>query len=445
MPALGADMEAGTLIEWHVAPGDAVRRGDVVASVDTSKAEMDVESFYDGEVERLLIEPGDRVPVGTPIATVREAGRPAAPRSRRGVAPEPQAEAAVPSPADAAAPAPAPRLAPAPPPAPAPPTQSDGRQRVSPLARRVAATLGIDPADVTGSGRGRAVTRADVELAAGRRAEAQAVGPPAPSERPADEPQRPDHAAKPRTSAPLAVPPPPPPAPSAQPSRPPLADRRDTMRATTATLMARSKREIPHYYLEQEIELTAALDWLADRNAELRPAARMIPAVLLLGATARAAREHPLLNGFYLDGAPRAADRVDLGVAISLRGGGLVAPALHDADRATPEAMMAALGELTLRARQGRLKASEMTDATLTVTSLGDLGADKVHGVIHPPQLALVGFGSIRERPWAANGLVGARPTVVATLAADHRASDGAQGSRLLARIDELLQRPEEW
>ena len=188
----------------------------------------------------------------------------------------------------------------------------------------------------------------------------------------------------------------------------------------------------------------AALDWLTDHNAELSPAQRVIPAALLLAASARGVRAVPALNGFFLDGKPQPAEHVHLGVALSLRGGGLVAPAIHDADRLSLDELMAALRDLAARARAGSMRGSEMADPTITVTNLGDRGADKVLGVIYPPQVALVGFGAIRERPWAADGMVGARPLTIATLAADHRVSDGHDGSLLLAEINRLLQQPEE-
>jgi pyruvate dehydrogenase E2 component (dihydrolipoamide acetyltransferase) len=168
----------------------------------------------------------------------------------------------------------------------------------------------------------------------------------------------------------------------------------------------------------------------------------VLPAALLLKATALAAREVPALNGFWHDGF-EPAPAVHLGVAVSLRGGGLLAPAIHDADQLSLDDMMRALRDLVERARAGRLRSSEMSDPTLTVTNLGDQGADEVHGVIYAPQVALVGFGRILERPWASGGMLGVRPTVRATLAADHRASDGHEGSRLLAAIDRLLQAPE--
>lgn len=208
--------------------------------------------------------------------------------------------------------------------------------------------------------------------------------------------------------------------------------------------MARSKREIPHYYLESVIDLRGVLAWLADLNEGRAIADRILPAAVLLKVAALAAREVPGMNGFYRDGAFEQQEHVHLGVAVSLRGGGLIAPALHDADRLPLAELMAGMKDLVTRARTGRLRASEMSDPTVTVTSLGEQGAELVHGVIYPPQVALVGFGRIVERPWAVDGMLAVRPTVTVTLAADHRVSDGHQGGLLLAAIEDRLKRPEE-
>ncbi|HLF39969.1 MAG TPA: 2-oxo acid dehydrogenase subunit E2, partial [Acidimicrobiia bacterium] len=158
---------------------------------------------------------------------------------------------------------------------------------------------------------------------------------------------------------------------------------------------------------------------------------------------ARAAREVPELNGFWVDGGFRPAGAVHVGVAISLRGGGLVAPAIHDCDGLDLDDLMVQLRDLVARARKGVLRASEMADPTITVTSLGEQGAEAVYGLVYPPQVALIGFGRIAGRPFAADGMLGVRPVVTATLAADHRASDGHQGGLLLAAIDRQLQHPE--
>lgn len=206
--------------------------------------------------------------------------------------------------------------------------------------------------------------------------------------------------------------------------------------------MARSKKEIPHYYLRATIDLAGAAGWLDEANAGRPPEERLVLAALLLKATARAATLVPEMNGFYVDGAfsPRAA--VHLGVAVSLRSGGVVAPAIHDADRLAVDQLMAALRDLVGRARRGVLRSSEVSDPTLTVTNLGDLGVDEVFGVIYPPQVALVGFGRVAPHPVAWEGMVGVHPCVTATLSADHRVSDGHRGGRFLSEIDRLLQDP---
>jgi pyruvate dehydrogenase E2 component (dihydrolipoamide acetyltransferase) len=216
------------------------------------------------------------------------------------------------------------------------------------------------------------------------------------------------------------------------------------MRQAIARLMARSNREVPHYYLETTIELSEPLAWMRARNRELDVAQRIVPAALVLRAVARAAARHPELNGFWVEDAFRPGDGVHLGVAISLRGGGIVAPAIHDADDLSAVELMAQLRDLVERARSRRLRRAELTDPTITVTNLGEQGVDLVHGVIHPPQVALVGVGRVLERPWAVDGMVGVRPLVRVTLAADHRATDGFVGSRFLAEVDRQLHTLEE-
>ena len=400
MPSLGADMDSGVLLEWRVKPGDRVKRGDIVALVDTQKAEIEIEVFDDGVVAELLVPEGERVPVGTPIARIG-AGEAAAVVPAPPAAPAGNGRAAVPAEELAAT-----------------------RRRVSPVARRTAAVLGVDLDAVPGTGPRGAVTKADVERAAAR--------PAAPAAEPAAPPAEP--------VAPVAEPV----APAARPSAPPAADRNAAMRSAIAQLMARSKREIPHYYLAEDVDLSTALAFLERRNLELPVAERLLPAALLAKATALAVREVPELNGFWTDGAFQPASGVHLGFAVALRGGGLIAPALHNTDERPLTDLMGAIRDLVRRARAGTLRASEMSDPTLTLTNLGERGTGAVYGVIYPPQVALVGFGRIAERPWAEGGMLAARPVTTATLAADHRQSDGATGGRLLSAIARNLQRPEE-
>lgn len=413
MPTLGADMTEGKITAWHVAPGDEVHHGDIIATVDTSKAEIDVEVFEDGVVQDLLVAVGEQVPVGTPLAVIGPPGAAAEVRPAPEPAPEHVAAAAPPPPHDGGAPpvepappdVPAPVHRAAPPPTGAPPPSH--RPRISPLARRVAADKGIDPATLTGTGPHGSVVREDVERAVAGTA-----------------------------AAPVAAPPVRPPAPA--------DDRAAAMREAIGALMARSKREIPHYHLALDIDLHVAQAWVARRNEDLPLPERLAVAGVLLAATARAAAAYPDMNGFHTEGTFRPGDGVHLGIAISLRAGGLLTPAIRDADRMSVDELMTALRDVVRRARSGGLRASELAAPTLTVTDLGERGVDLVHGVIYPPQVALVGFGAVRPRPWADGDALAVRPVVTATLAADHRVSDGHRGGLFLREIDRLLQAPED-
>jgi len=461
MPALGADMDEGTVLEWLVKPGDEVHKGDVIAVIDTAKAAIDAEAFCSGTIEQLVTGVGQTVPVGTVLATITEEAAPSAPvapagrgaqkRPSRPKAPrkrEPEHVAEPSHPLPTISPlirqrarelgvdlatlrgsgrggsvtrADVERAAARPQKAPAPPGGAERRIRVSPWARRVAAELGVDLGRVTGSGPAGSVRETDVRRAAASREPGPAGQAPAPSQagrRP------PTAAAGPRARS--------------------AAERTLSMRQAIARLMARSKREIPHYYVSTTVDMTSALDWLRGRNRELEVSERLVPAALLIKAAALAARQVPGVNGYWTDDQFCPAGAVHLGLAISLRGGGLLTPALHDAaDLRLPE-LMSRMRDLVIRARAGRLRSSELTDATITVTNLGDQGVESVFGVIYPPQVALVGFGKILERPFAVGGLIGVRPVVVTTLAADHRASDGYTGARYLTAISDLLQKPEE-
>jgi pyruvate dehydrogenase E2 component (dihydrolipoamide acetyltransferase) len=426
MPSLGADMEEGTLLEWLVRPGDTVHKGDIIAVVDTNKAAVEVECFTTGLVQRLLIDPGTRVPVGTILATIEA---PAAALAEAATAPG-QVPVMGPAPARPGPPEPAPAGPPSP--------------VTSPLVRRLARERRVDLATVTGTGPGGRITHADVEHAA----------TPAPRLRVSPLARRlageldvdlaTVHGTGPGGAigvedVRLAAKPPSTPQPAAD-----REARMQAMRATIAALMARSKREIPHYYLADTVDLGAAMVWLHERNRRLPVPERLVPAALLLKASALALRSVPELNGFWLDGAFAPGAGIHLGVAVSLRGGGLIAPAIHDADTLDLPTLMARMRDLVTRARAGRLRGTEMADPTITVSNMGEQGSESIFGVIYPPQVALVGFGRVVERPWAVNGLLGIRPIVTVSLAADHRATDGATGARYLDRVNRLLQHPEE-
>jgi pyruvate dehydrogenase E2 component (dihydrolipoamide acetyltransferase) len=215
------------------------------------------------------------------------------------------------------------------------------------------------------------------------------------------------------------------------------------MRAAIAAAMTRSKREIPHYYLTETIDLGSALAWLESGNATKSPQDRLLPAALLLKASALALRKTPRLNGLFLDGEFKPGEGIHIGWVVSLRGGGLIAPAIRDADRKSLSEIMGALRDVVERARKGSLRSSELGSATITVTSLGDRGAETVAAIIRPPQVAIIGFGRIVTRPWVVDGRIEARSVVAATLAGDHRVTDGHAGGLLLSNIRDLLQEPD--
>lgn len=363
MPSLGADMEAATLIEWKIKPGDSIKRGDVVAEVVTEKGDIEVESFLTGTVEQLVVQPGVKVPVKTVMAIVRTEG---------------EAEQ---MPAAAPAPTPAPAAAPR-------------RLRISPAAQKRIEAEGLDAATITGTGPNGTITIADVEAA---------------------------RAAKPEKEETSAA-----------------------MRRAIARAMSRSKREIPHYYLADTIDMTNALAWLERENASRELPRRLLYSALLIKAVALAVHDAPEMNGTYADEQWTPSDAVHVGVATSLRTGGLIAPAIHDVANKSVDEVMTALRDLVNRVRSGGLRSSELSDPTITVTSLGDRGCESVFPVIYPPQVAIVGFGTLVERPWAEHGMIGARRVIHASLAGDHRVSDGHRGALFLRAIGERLQKPEE-
>ena len=386
MPSLGADMDKGRVVEWLKKPGDRIARGDVVAVVETQKGAFEIEVFEEGVLSEILVAVGIEAPVGAVLARIDGVG----------AAPLAAAPPLVPPLGPPVRPAPPPTPTRAPPTVPAPPPGE--RLRISPAAARRALELGVDVRGLRGSGPQGAIAVADVEAAVKK--------PAAPAPRRGFDPA--------------------------------------AMRQAIALAMARSKREIPHYYLSLPIDMGRALEWLAGANARRDVERRLLPGVLLLKATALALRRVPELNGFWVDGAPKLSTAIHLGWAISLRGGGLIAPAIRDADKLTVDQAMSALRDLVMRARTARIRGSEMMDPTITVTSLGERGAESVLGVIYPPQLAILGFGAPREAPAVVAGQLTVRPLIRATLSGDHRATDGEAGSRLLSAIDGLLQKPED-
>lgn len=414
MPSLGADMEEGTLVEWAVALGDTIARGEVIAVIETQKGAIEIECFEDGVVSDLLVDVGKAVPVGTPLAMIGNEAEPDVPE------PAPPEVPASPPPTEPPAqmpelPGESPVELPDQGPAEAPdlppeegaasvtraspePTENI---RASPAARARARELGIDLRGIQGTGPAGVIVLGDVART-----------------QPASDVQ--------------------------QALDPPERDAKAEMRKAIAAAMVRSKQTIPHFYLSQTIDVQPAQKHLANLNADRPPSDRLLFGALLVRATALAAKECPTLNGHYTDDGFHPSAEINVGLAIALRGGGLVAPALMQADALDLEQTMVAMRDLVSRARTGRLRGREMTAGTLTLSSLGDKGAEEMSGVIFPPQVALVGLGSPAVRPWIVDGTVEARSVVHLTLSVDHRANDGRQASRFIAAFETHLQTPEE-
>ena len=416
MPSLGADMEAGTLVEQLVSPGNAVRHGDIIAAVETQKGVIEIEAFEDGILEEWLVELGTEVPVGTPLANIKvgdvsptqdlsecqndpEPGKPEAP--------QPQDPAPSPSqPEDPAPCDPSPQ-----PPGPEVPTPEfpepeihrarvaarsstkEGKPRllITPAARRLAAQSGIDLHSITAKSHGIPIGRADIAAMA--------------------KPIRPE----------------------------PLNE----MRSAIAAAMSRSKREIPHYYLSHQADLTNTDAFLTKTNKNRPPQNRLLLGVLYLRAVSLAVKKVPEMNGHFQEDRFQASQDINVGLAISLRGGGLVAPAILKTDTMQLDDLMKEMSDLVARVRAGRFRSRELSDATITLTSLGDRAVSQIFGVIYPPQVAIVGIGTPVLRPWIHEGKIVPRLIADITLSADHRVSDGRRGALFLKTIAESLFTPE--
>lgn len=407
MPSLGADMEFAVLVEWLAKPGDHLKPGDLIAVVETDKGAIDIEVFEDCVVDSLLVDPGTEVKVDAVLARLRP-GDGTVPASAEAAAEITSLAGSVPT-SPVSTPAPrtvaaetvvAARMAKGMAPAPVRPAVMPALGaglRASPAARARAAAMGMDLREVRGSGPAGAVLLADLPAHA-----AATAGAPR------------------RGFAP------------------------DAMRRAIAAAVSRAKREIPHYYLTHTVGLGAAMAWLAQENTRRAVADRLLPAALLLKASALALGKHRDFVGHYRDETFQPAAGIHVGWAIALRGGGLIAPALHDVDQQDLTGLMRALRDLVQRARNGGLRGSELRDAAITITSLGERSAETVLPIIYPPQVAMLGFGSIVQRPWLTeDGGLAAQPVVTITLAADHRVTDGHLGGLLLADIAQHLATPE--
>ncbi|MBI2723759.1 MAG: 2-oxo acid dehydrogenase subunit E2 [Chloroflexi bacterium] len=434
MPQMGADMVEGTILKWLKHEGDEVARGEIIAEIETDKANVEIEAFESGIFRATLAHEGDVVPVGGVIAVI------AAPTDdisqyANGSAPTSDAPPAVPPAAKAAAPAEAQSTASAPasaapqstplaerPPTPPPPRDvrppqplaaeapaapAEHRLRVSPVARRIAEERGIDLRTVRGSGPDGRIIKRDLDGAPPSAAPSSVV------------PQQATSAAgAPDVATPVEM---------------------TKMRQAIARRMAQSKREAPHYYLLVDIDMTAASSFRTDANAALPQGERISVNDLIVRACALALAEHPAFNATVQGDAIERHSAVNVCIAIA-KEDGLIAPALLDTTSLA--AIARGSKDLVARAKSGALRAEELTAGTFTVTNLGAFGVETLIGIIQPPQTAILGTGSVMPQVVARDGVPVVREMMKVALSADHRVTDGAQGARFLAEIKRLLEQP---
>lgn len=406
MPSLGADMEYGTLVEWRKKPGDELKRGDIIADVDTQKGLIEIEVFDEGVLEEQLVQEGQKVPVGTVLALIRplieagaeeseipEAIQPIEEREKEIDKPSPVGEKVV-VPRDSM-----------------PSHPESKRVKISPLAKSMAEANEIDISKLEGTGPAGAIVKADIDGALAKKK----------MEASTEKVEKEDLAASQKDIA---------------------GPSTDAIRQAVAAAMSKSNKEIPHYYLEKRMDMSKAMNWIKEANKERSVQQRLLPVALLIKAVAKALDEVPDLNAVWENGLQRK-NEINIGFVVSLRSGGIMVPAILNADMKTIDEIMETLNDIIPRARAFKLRSSELSQSTFIITSIGEGGADKVFGVIYPPQVGIVGFGEIREEPVAEYGLIGIRPVIDVTLAADHRATDGLIGGRFLSAINKYLQNPE--
>lgn len=427
MPQMGADMTEGTIVKWFKAVGETVNRGEMLAEIETDKANVELEAFESGTLLKLVAQEGEVVPVGEVIALLGEPNEAAPEVDRKPPAVTPakreiEAEVKAGGPAPAAAPAATTVSAPAPQATPARPAQEDGRVRISPVARKIATDAGFDYTAVKGTGPDGRILRKDVESAISSGSRSQTSAPPAP-------------AAAPVASAPAQE------APAPKPAAPAAAAGLSKMRQAIARRMTQSKTTAPHYYLTLDVDMTPALEFRAQINANATDAQKVSINDLIVKACAIAIERHPKFNAEFHDTGLKMHDRINVCIGIAMEDG-LIAPAVLDCQAKSLGRIAIETKDLIARAKSGHLKADEYSDGTFTITNLGAYGVETLIGIINPPQAAILGVGSVMPKPVVKENAVVIRQVMKVALSADHRVTDGAEGAVFIKEIQSLLEAP---
>ena len=413
MPQMGADMEEGTVIRWVKQEGDSVERGEIIAEIETDKANVEIEAFDSGVFRKTLANEGDTVAVGVVIALIASPDDDISQYQQAAVVAQPaeakQVEAEVPAeakPVEAKAPAPVGAR-----PAAEGTARVDGRVRASPVARKLAQERGVDLTQVPGTGPDGRIVRRDVEEAIERLS-----GQPVETAAPERAAERPD----------------------AAPAQPVTMSR---MRQTIARRMAQSKREAPHYYITVDIDMTEAERLRHQLNDAFHRELHLSVNDLIVKASAMALARHPMFNTWLVDGEVRQHEAINVCIAIALEDG-LIAPAIPECGSKSLAQIAQASRSLAERAKSGSLKPEEYSGGTFTVSNLGMYQVETLIAIIQPPQTAILGVGAVRSAPVVREGEVVIAELMKVALSADHRVTDGAQGAQFLNEIRRLLENP---
>jgi pyruvate dehydrogenase E2 component (dihydrolipoamide acetyltransferase) len=452
MAQLSPTMEEGKLLEWKVAVGDTVEASDLLAEIETDKANMDIEALGGGVVLRILVGEGETVPVGALIGIIGEEGEDIAallaeaeaaasgtpveaPAADEGVLEEdtvvpPAPPAAPPAAPKTVAPAPtAPASPPAVSPAVAPPvielphshageSSVTGRMKASPVARRMADEAGLRVSDITGSGPGGRVVKRDVE-------EAIAAGVSAPA------------------ASTTAIPAPGQAVPTMPAGSPRLVDETlepSQMRKAIARRLVTSIGPVPHFFLTTEVDMGRVLELRKSMNARLE-AGKIGVNDILVKVAAEALARHPEINASWQGDTIRRHGSVDIGIAVAIEDG-LITPVLRAADRKGLLHISSEAAELIGRAREKRLLPEEYQGATFSVSNLGMFEIDQFTAIINPPEAAILAVGSTAEKPVVVDGQVTVRQRMRVTMSCDHRVIDGASGARFLQTFKAMMENP---
>lgn len=423
MPRLSDTMEEGVIASWHKQVGDKVERGDIVAEIETDKAIMELEAFDAGVLEKILLDAGATVPIGTPIAVLGDGSGAAAESAAAPPEQTAQQDASeAPTSSESSSESPAAQRTTA------EPTAAPGdKPKASPLAKRVAKEFGVDLAQVRGTGPGGRIIRVDIEAAAEAAPSQSAQSPSAPAQPAESATSQPSPAASPQAAADPDV------------EELPLGN----VRKVTAKRLTESKQQAPHFYLTSAIDVTDLVAFRGELNQRLQAADGPKISVndLVVKGVATSLRANPSVNVSFGGDKLLQHKRIHLGVAVAIEGG-LVVPVIRDTDRKSVSEIAVEGRELAGRARDGKLKADEMSGGTFTISNLGMFGVEQFSAVINPPEAGILAVGAVKDEVQVRAGEFVARKIMRVTLSADHRAVDGAVGAAFLQQLTGLLEDP---